>query len=115
MLQNFINPSQLRSRARASATHFVFSVILAAACAALVYLLWYPNPLGSMSGVSDLFLLVLEVDVVVVGSCNYDQFVYVAEFPGRGETIYGLQILKSHYGPFSKLPSVDSQNIHFIV
>jgi len=35
-------------------------------------------------------------DVVVVGSCNYDQFVYVAEFPGPGETIYGLQILKSH-------------------
>ena len=56
-----------------------------------------------------------EVDVVVVGSCNYDQFVYVAEFPGRGETIYGLQILKSHYRTFSKLPSVDSQNIHFIV
>jgi hypothetical protein len=65
VLQNFINPSQLRSRARASATHFVFSVILAAACAALVYLLWYPNPLGSMSGVSDLFLLVLAVDVVL--------------------------------------------------
>ena len=52
-------------RARASAAHFVFSAILAAACAALVYLLWYPGPLGSMSGVSDLFVLMLGVDVVL--------------------------------------------------
>ncbi len=37
-----------------------------------------------------------EADVVVVGSCNYDQFVYVTEFPGPGETIYGVQILKRH-------------------
>jgi ribokinase len=28
-------------------------------------------------------------DVVVVGSCNYDQFVYVPEFPAPGATIYG--------------------------
>lgn len=27
--------------------------------------------------------------VVVVGSCNYDQFVYVPEFPGAGATIFG--------------------------
>ena len=56
---------QLGSRTRASGVHFVFSAILAAACAALVYLLWYPAPLGAMSGVSDLFLLVLAVDVVL--------------------------------------------------
>ena len=65
MLQKFFNSPQLGSRARASAVHFVFSAILAVACAALVYLLWYPAPLGSMSGVSDLFLLVLAVDVVL--------------------------------------------------
>ena len=28
-------------------------------------------------------------DVVVVGSCNYDQIVYVPHFPGAGATIYG--------------------------
>jgi ribokinase len=28
-------------------------------------------------------------DVVVVGSCNYDQFVYVPNFPKPGATIYG--------------------------
>ena len=27
--------------------------------------------------------------VVVVGSCNYDQFVYVSEFPEAGATIFG--------------------------
>ena len=27
--------------------------------------------------------------VVVVGSCNYDQFVYVSEFPRAGATIFG--------------------------
>ena len=63
--QFLLDPAQLRSRTRASAVHFVFSAILAAACAALVYLLWYPAPLGSMSGVSDLFVLVLAVDVVL--------------------------------------------------
>jgi hypothetical protein len=52
-------------RARAGLVHLLFSAILAAACAALVYLLWYPAPLGSMSGVSDLFVLMLGVDVVL--------------------------------------------------
>lgn len=65
MLHKFLNHSQLGLRARAGAAHFVFSAILAAACAALVYLLWYPAPLGSMSGVSDLFVLMLGVDVVL--------------------------------------------------
>ena len=65
MLHKFLNHSQLGLRARASAAHFVFSAILATACAALVYLLWYPAPLGSMSGVSDLFVLILGVDVVL--------------------------------------------------
>lgn len=65
MLKKAFKLPQLRSRARASAVHFLFSAILAAACAALVYLLWYPAPLGSMSGVSDLFVLVLAVDVVL--------------------------------------------------
>jgi ribokinase len=32
-----------------------------------------------------------EPDVVVVGSCNYDQFVYVPEFAGAGATIYGTE------------------------
>ena len=63
MLQKSHNPPELGSRARASAVHFGFSAILAAACAALVYLFWYPAPLGSMSGVSDLFVLVLAVEV----------------------------------------------------
>jgi hypothetical protein len=53
------------NRARAGAAHFVFSAMLAAACAAVVYLLWYPSPLGAMSGVSDLFVLMLGVDVVL--------------------------------------------------
>ena len=67
MLQKFLNSPQLglRVRVRASAAHFVFSAILAAACAALVFLLWYPAPYSSMSGVSDLFVLVLAVDVVL--------------------------------------------------
>ncbi len=57
--------TRVPGRTRASAVHFLFSAILAATCAALVYLLWYPAPLGSMSGVSDLFVLMLGVDVVL--------------------------------------------------
>jgi len=60
-----IRHTRVPDRARASGAHFVFSAILATACAALVYLLWYPAPVGSMSGVSDVFLLMLGVDVVL--------------------------------------------------
>lgn len=61
----FVNRSQRRSRTRASAIHLAFSAALAAICAALVFLLWYPAPYGAMSGVSDLFVLMLGVDVVL--------------------------------------------------
>jgi len=78
--------SRLPERARASAAHFVFSATLAAACAALVYLLWYPAPLGSMSGVSDLFVLMLGVDVVLVqlGALGYGMWTVFAGRPVHG-------------------------------
>ena len=52
-------------RGLVSAIHLVFSAILAAICAALVFLLWYPAPYGAMSGVSGVFLMMLGVDVVL--------------------------------------------------
>ncbi len=65
MPEKFFKLARLGRRVRASAAHFLFSAVLAAICAALVYLLWYPAPLGSMSGVSDLVVLMLGVDVVL--------------------------------------------------
>ena len=52
-------------RGYASLVHLFFSAILAATCAALVFLVWYPAPYGAMSGVSDLLVLMLAVDVVL--------------------------------------------------
>ena len=65
MPEKFFKLARLGRRVRASAAHFLFSAVLAAICVALVYLLWYPAPLGSMSGVSDLVVLMLGVDVVL--------------------------------------------------
>ena len=65
MSEKNLSSPQRSSRARASAAHFLFSAILAATCAALVFLVWYPAPYGAMSGVSDLLVLMLAVDVVL--------------------------------------------------
>lgn len=53
------------NRFQASATHLIFSVLVALLSAALVFLLWYPNPFSYASGVERIFLLLLVVDVVL--------------------------------------------------
>lgn len=65
MSEIFLGGLHVYSRPRASAIHLAFSAILAAICAALVFLLWYPAPYGAMSGVSGVFLMMLGVDVVL--------------------------------------------------
>lgn len=65
MSQKIFNLPSTGPRVQACAIHLAFSAALAAMCAALVFLLWYPAPYGAMSGVSELFLLMLGVDVVL--------------------------------------------------
>jgi hypothetical protein len=54
-----------RQRLRASAIHLGLSTLVAAACAALVFLLWYPAPFREISGGRELFLMVVAIDVVL--------------------------------------------------
>lgn len=52
-------------RYQAFGTHLLASGLVALLSAALVFLLWYPPPLTVATGVTDIFLLLLVVDVVV--------------------------------------------------
>jgi hypothetical protein len=54
-----------RSRLRAAAIHLAISALVAALAATLVFALWYPYPYREISGGSDLFRLVVAVDVAL--------------------------------------------------
>lgn len=53
------------TRHQAFGTHLLGSVLLGLLSAALVFLVWYPSPMPTATGVTDIFLLLLAVDVVV--------------------------------------------------
>jgi hypothetical protein len=58
---------QLQTKARlvAALIHLGLSLLVAVLCALLVFQLWYPAPLDALAGGSDLFLLIVAVDVVL--------------------------------------------------
>ena len=55
----------LAPRLRAAVTHLLASLAVAACVMAVVYLGWYPAPLDAISGVGDVLLLLLAVDVAL--------------------------------------------------
>ncbi|HSW08633.1 TfpX/TfpZ family type IV pilin accessory protein [Aquabacterium sp.] len=55
----------LHSRTRAALIHFSGSAAVAALAAALVFLLWFPNPYEAMAGGLGLFVLIISVDIVM--------------------------------------------------
>lgn len=52
-------------RFRASGIHLALSTAVAILVAVLVFMVWYPSPLSLASGVHDIFILILIVDVVL--------------------------------------------------
>jgi hypothetical protein len=52
-------------RIKAFLYHLIGSMILAACALALVFLIWYPAPLAQASGVTNIFLLILGIDVII--------------------------------------------------
>jgi hypothetical protein len=54
-----------RSRGRAALIHLAISAVIAAVVGALVFALWYPYPYRDISSGSELFRLVVAVDVVL--------------------------------------------------
>jgi len=55
----------LAARLKAAGIHLVLSVLVAAACALLVFALWYPYPYRVVSSGRELFTLVVAVDIVI--------------------------------------------------
>ena len=56
---------RLRTAGRFAAKHLGVSVLIALACAALVFGVWYPYPYGELASGRQLFILLVSVDVVV--------------------------------------------------
>ncbi len=54
-----------RDKLIATAIHFVATLVLAAAAAALIFLVWYPDPFQTMVGGTELFLLVIGCDLAL--------------------------------------------------
>ena len=59
-----INKSRYKSAAAAMGWHFVGSLLVAFMVAALVFGVWYSHPYRAMSGGTELFFLIMGVDIV---------------------------------------------------
>src|SRR5690554_666080 len=55
----------MRARLHAFAIHFAISALIALAVIGLVFFIWYPAPLHTAVGVTQIFLILLAVDVVL--------------------------------------------------
>jgi hypothetical protein len=55
----------VKLRFRAAFVHFGISLAVAFCAAAVIFLLWYPNPLQAAMGANKLFWLILAVDVIL--------------------------------------------------
>ncbi len=54
-----------REKFRAFGIHFVTTLVVAAAAAALIFLVWYPSPYGTMVGGLKLFTLITGIDLAL--------------------------------------------------
>lgn len=61
----FIDDRTMPSRIRAGLIHLSVSALVALIAVGVVFLLWYPQPLQQAVGVTEIFFIVLGVDVVI--------------------------------------------------
>ena len=54
-----------REKFVATAIHFLVTLLLAACAAALIFLVWFPDPLQTMIGGTELFMLVVGCDLAL--------------------------------------------------
>jgi hypothetical protein len=88
-------------RWRAAAVHLLASLLVAAACAGLVFGLWYPVPYAILSGGVSLFLLVTGVDLILgplLTLVAFDSRKTRAHLVRDLATIAALQIAALGYG-----------------
>jgi len=62
---SFQNVMSLKSKLRAALWHFLITAALGALIAALIFLIWFPSPFGTMMDGGKLFALVLGCDLVM--------------------------------------------------
>ena len=55
----------MNARIKAFTIHLVISILIALAVISLVFYIWYPTPLHSAVGVTQIFLILLTVDVIL--------------------------------------------------
>jgi hypothetical protein len=85
MIPAFLLPAP--SRLRAFLWHLLVSGVLGLSALALVFLIWYPAPLHEAVGVTDIFLLLLCVDVIL-GPC----LTFAVAKPGKKKKLLLLDL-----------------------
>ena len=55
----------MNSRVQAFFTHLALSAVVALCAVGLVFFVWYPSPLHKAAGVTEIFLLLLSIDIVL--------------------------------------------------
>lgn len=66
----------LRDRVRAALVHTGLSLILLGIALYLVFILWYPSPLPAAAGVTDIYLLMLAIDLTLGPVLTFVVFKY---------------------------------------
>lgn len=90
-----------RARLQAAGTHLALSALVAAAVAALVFVLWYPMPFREISGGRELFWIVIAVDVALgplITLAVYDRRKPAAELRRDVAVVVLLQLAGLAYG-----------------
>ncbi len=93
--------TQLLFRLRACAVHASASLMAAAIAAALVFLLWFPWPYRVISGGTELFLIVMGVDVILgplITFAIFDRRKARSELWRDMVVVVGVQIAALGYG-----------------
>lgn len=90
------------SRFKAFSIHLLMSVCVASFAALLIFVVWYPDKLASASGVNDIFLLLIAVDVVLGPLLTLIIFnPRKKELKRDVSIIVGIQIIALIYGMFT--------------
>jgi hypothetical protein len=78
----------LRHRVRASAVHFILSVVIATAVFCVIYFVWFPGVLFDGAGGSALLRLIFFVDVTLGPLLTFIVFV-----PGKKSLVFDLSVI----------------------
>ncbi|MBI5256951.1 MAG: pilus assembly protein [Burkholderiales bacterium] len=89
------------SRARAASIHLSGSALVALLAAALVFVVWYPEPYDALAGGKSLFILIITVDVVMgplITFAVFDRAKPVRELSRDLAVVLAMQLAALGYG-----------------